>query len=54
MLLYKYNYTYFTEYYFLEIYMAEILEQQNIIEEPEAQYHLFSGNKHIVQNTSKF
>ena len=34
--------------------MAEILEQQNIIEEPEAQYHLFSENKHLVQNTVSF
>ena len=34
--------------------MAEILEQQNIIEEPEAQYHLFSENKHLVQNTVIF
>ena len=34
--------------------MAEILEQQNIIEEPEVQYHLFSENKHLVQNTVSF
>ena len=34
--------------------MAEILEQQNIIEEPEAQYHLLSENKHLVQNTVSF
>ena len=34
--------------------MAEILEQQNIIEEPEAQYQLFSENKHLVQNTVSF
>ena len=34
--------------------MAEILEQQNIIEEPEAQYHLVSENKHLVQNTVSF
>lgn len=34
--------------------MAEILEQRNIIEEPEAQYHLFSENKHLVQNTVSF
>ena len=34
--------------------MAEILEQQNIIEEPEAQYHLFSENKYLVQNTVSF
>lgn len=36
------------------MYMAEILEQQNIIEEPEAQYHLFLENKHLVQNTVSF
>lgn len=34
--------------------MAEILEHQNIIEEPEAQYHLFSENKYLVQNTVSF
>ena len=34
--------------------MAEMLEQQNIIEEPEAQYDLFSENKHLVQNTVSF
>ena len=34
--------------------MAEILEQQNIIEEHEAQYDLFSENKHLVQNTVSF
>jgi modification methylase hpaII len=34
--------------------MAEMLEQQNIIEEHEAQYDLFSENKHLVQNTVSF
>ena len=36
------------------MYMAEMLEQQNIIEEHEAQYDLFSENKHLVQNTVSF